>query len=141
MFVSNAKQTAAKKVVGRVVRSFVQAPPLVKVGGACGVLAGLSIGLMVSAPAGIVFGLSIGASIGIVAGIVMDRDAQRESYRHRQLDEIIGVTSGSLGAPPSIPPPPNAREHDEDEHGPKSSEADLRSWVTEWMTPPPPHVT
>lgn len=104
-------------------------PPLVRVGAACGALAGLSVGMMVGAPVGILLGLSWGAGIGVVAGIVMDRDDKRSSYRTRQLDDIIGVTSGSLGAPPSVPP----RTEEDDER-------DLRAWVTEWLTPPAPPV-
>jgi hypothetical protein len=114
-------------MVGAVVR----APMLVKAGAVSGLLAGLSVGLMVSAPAGIMVGISLGASIGIVAGVVMDREEKRSNERTRHLDDIIGVTSGSLGAPPSVLPPPL----DED----REREQELRSWVTEWMTPPPPH--
>jgi hypothetical protein len=116
--------------------SYRRVPVLVKAGAGCGVLAGLPIGMMVSAPVGIVFGLSLGASVGIMAGIVMDRDEKRSSHRTKQLDDIIGVTSGSLGAPPpSVHPPPM----DEEEDG-RLSEVELKAWVTEWMTPPPPHV-
>jgi hypothetical protein len=117
--------TTLRSVVGLVKR----VPPLVRVGTACGVLAGLAIGMVVSAPVGILLGVSLGASVGIVAGIVMDLDEKRSSHRTRQLDEIIGVTSGSLGAPPSVPPP-----SDEDH------ERELRAWVTEWLTPPVPPV-
>jgi len=112
-----------------VFRSAIKTPPLVKAGALCGLVAGLSIGIMVSATVGIVFGLSLGATVGIVAGIVMDRDEKRMSLRTKQLDDIIGVTSGSLGAPPSVPPPPDTSREDE-----------LKSWVTEWLTPPPPQV-
>jgi hypothetical protein len=87
---------------------------------------------MVSAPVGLILGLSLGATVGIVCGVVMDRDEQRTSRRTRELDDIIGVTSGSLGAPPSVPPP----EYDHVER-----ERELASWVTEWMTPPPPAAT
>jgi hypothetical protein len=122
--------------------SYRRVPVLVKAGAVCGLLAGLPIGMMVSAPVGIVFGLSLGASVGIMAGIVMDRDEKRSSHRTKQLDDIIGVTSGSLGAPPSIPPPaPLPDDEDETEcvDG-RMSEVELKAWVTEWMTPPPPHV-
>lgn len=121
-------------------RAALDAPSLVKVGAGSGLLAGLTLGFMVSAPVGIVLGLSLGATVGIVAGIVMDRDDQRSGQRNRQLDDIIGVTSGSLGAPPSIHPP----APDDDEPPPMSAEekeAELRSWVTEWMTPATPAVS
>ncbi len=104
-------------------------PPLVKVGACCGIAAGGSIGLMVSPFVGIVFGLSLGASAGILAGIVMDAEDKRSSLRTKKLDDVIGVTRGSLGAP-SIPPP-LARS---------IRERELKAWVSEWMTPPAPQV-
>ena len=113
------------------VRAAMRAPMLVKAGAVSGLLSGLSVGLVVSAPAGIMVGVSLGASIGIVAGIVMDREDRRTNDRERRLDEIIGVTSGSLGAPPSVPPPGGegrGERHDDE----------LRAWMTEWLTPPPP---
>jgi len=113
-------------------------PVLVKAGAGCGLLAGLAIGVMVSAPVGIVFGLSLGASVGIMAGIVMDRDEQRSSQRERQLDEIIGVTSGNLGSPPASLPP--MQDIDEEPDG-RLSETERKAWVTEWMTPTPPPAT
>ena len=115
----------------RIVLKVTSAPLLVKAGGCCGIVAGLTLGFMLSAPAGLVLGLAFGGAIGVVAGIVMDRDERRTSHRTRELDDIIGITSGSLGADTrsSIPPPPDA-----------DREQELRSWVTEWMTPPPPHV-
>lgn len=115
-----------------VVGKAMQAPLFVKACCGSGVLAGLAVGLVVSTPAGVILGIVFGTAVGVVAGIVMDREDRRGAQRTRELDDIIGVTSGSLGAPPSIPPPPNQDE----EH----RQAELRSWVTEWMTPPPPHV-
>jgi hypothetical protein len=100
---------------------------LVKAGVICGIAVGLTLGMMVSTPAGIVFCVSLGATIGIVAGVVMDREEKRSNLRTKQLDDIIGVTRGSLGAPPSAPP------HFE-------KEEELKSWVSEWLTPPAPHV-
>ena len=106
------------------------APMLVKAGTGCGVVAGLALGLIVSAPVGIVLGLSLGAIVGIAAGTVMDHEDQRTSLRSRELDAIIGVTTGNLGSPPSVPP----READDGE----DRAQELATWLAEWMTPPPP---
>jgi hypothetical protein len=120
--------TGVKGIFGRVIR----APLLVKAGAACGIVAGVTLGFMLSAAAGVVLGVVFGGTIGIVAGVVMDRDEKRSSHRTRVLDDIIGVTSGSLGrtrAISSIPPPPEV-----------DREQELESWVTEWLTPGPPQV-
>lgn len=109
-------------------------PILVKAGAGCGAVAGVSIGLVVSTPFGIVAGLSLGAIIGTIAGTVMDHDDQRSSQRTRQLDDIIGVTEGSLGTTAPIEEDPLIAEEG------RSSEVELRAWVTEWMTPPTPRV-
>ena len=104
-------------------------PPLVRVGAVSGALGGASVGVMTGTPAGVLLGLVLGVGAGTVAGVVMDRDDKRSSHRTRQLDDIIGVTNGSLGAPPSVP------SRSEEDH-----ERELRAWVTEWLTPPAPPV-
>jgi hypothetical protein len=124
--------TTVKKVLLRVRH----APALVKAGAGCGVVAGLALGLIVSAPVGIVLGLTLGALAGIAAGTVMDREDQRTSLRSRELDAIIGVTTGNLGSPPSVPP---CAEDADDEGGVHKAD-ELASWLAEWMTPPPPAV-
>jgi hypothetical protein len=115
-----------REMLGRAMR----APMLIKTSAIGGVLAGLSVGLVVSAPAGIMAGIALGAAVGIVAGIVMDQEEKRSSLRTRELDEIIGVSGGDLGIPPSARQPAADSEH----------ERELRTWATEWLTPPPPHV-
>ncbi len=117
---------------------FARVPPLVKVGACSGILAGASIGMMVSPMIGFVFGVSLGASAGILAGIVMDSEDKRRSLRTRKLDDIIGVTSGSLGRPSRPPPLPWERQRERETQRARARELD--SWVTEWMTPPAPHV-
>lgn len=114
------------------VQKILGAPSLVKVGAACGTIGGLAIGAMVSTPViGLAAGVVLGAIVGIISGTVMDREDRLHAARMRELDDIIGVTSGSLGAPPSVPPEgPTEQER----------EAELRSWVTEWITPAPPTV-
>jgi hypothetical protein len=105
----------------------VHAPLLVKTGAVIGLFAGLSMGLVVSSPAGVPFGMMLGTFAGIVAGIALDSEEKRRGRRTRQLDDIIGVTSGNLGARGSIPPE-------------STKERELRRWMTEWMTPPTPGV-
>ena len=63
----------------------------------------------------------------------MQRDDERGSRRGKELDDIIGVTGGSLGTPPGTIPPGDLRRFEEDgiEHS---------SWIAEWLTPPPPAV-
>jgi hypothetical protein len=58
----------------------------------------------------------------------MHRDEGRRAARGRELDEIIGVAGGDMGAAPvSMPPPP-----------PEPAPAE---WMSEWLTPPPPVAT
>ncbi|HEY8074289.1 MAG TPA: hypothetical protein VIF62_09270 [Labilithrix sp.] len=85
----------------------------------------MATGLMIGPPSvGLVFGVVIGLTVGIVSGKVMDREEKLQSERTKHLDDIIGVTSGSLGTPSgSIPPPPPD---------------ELAAWAAEWLTPPPP---
>jgi hypothetical protein len=90
-----------------------------------GVTLGLSAGVllgMVAGIAGVVLGLAIGAIAGFLAGAAMHRDEGRRALRVRELDEIIGVAGGDMGANPvSIPPEPMPAD-----------------WMSEWLTPPPP---
>lgn len=113
-------------------RGFVSAPLLVKAGVGSGIVGGLALGAMVSPPVlGLSLGIGLGATIGTIAGLVMEREAKRRSLRTKELDEMIGVTSGSMGVPPgSIPPRDLARDPD--------ASLELKAWVEEWLTPPPP---
>lgn len=109
---------------------FRNVPLLLEAGVVVGALTGLCVGAMVSPlSVGMLTGLGLGVVVGAAAGIAMHRDDQRGARRGRQLDDIIGVTQGSLGAPPgSIPP------------GDLSGDAsdDVAAWASEWLTPPPP---
>jgi uncharacterized protein (DUF58 family) len=90
-----------------------------------GVTLGLSAGVllgMVAGIAGVLLGLMAGAVAGFLAGAAMHRDEGRRAARVRELDEIIGVAGGDMGAAPvSIPPEPSPAD-----------------WMAEWLTPPPP---
>ena len=102
-------------------------------GGACGLAGGLAMGAMTSHAIGVVLCSMFGAAVGAVAGVVMQREDSRAGARTRQLDEIIGVTRGSLGAPAgSIPPGDLGADRERSD--------ELQHWVREWLTPPPPAV-
>jgi hypothetical protein len=117
-----------------------RAPSLVKAGAFCGAFAGLSVGAMVSATAGLLLGAALGATVGVIAGVVMDREERRSSHRTKQLDDIIGVTSGSLGAPSSARGESSVREEMSSEELEREREQALKTWMTEWLTPPAPGV-
>jgi hypothetical protein len=92
-------------------------PLLVKAGAGCGLFAGVVAGAM-NGPPGIVLGLGLGMVVGVIAGIVMDRDDKRRSVRTRELDDIIGTTSGSLGVPRGSIPPPSTDDEERSKRGP-----------------------
>jgi len=95
-----------------------------------GVVLGLSAGLllgMVAGIAGVILGLGAGAAAGFLAGATMHRDEGRRAARARELDEIIGVTGGDIGAAPVSASSMNPEE-----------EPSRGEWMAEWMTPPPP---
>lgn len=96
-----------------------------------GVGLGLSTGIvtgMMGGPVGLVLGIAIGGIAGFFAGAAMFRDARRREARNRELDAIIGVSEGDLGAAPVAMP----REMHE------AGQTPATAWVAEWLTPPPP---
>jgi len=100
---------------------------------ASGAGAGLALGAMVG-PHGVALGLVIGTTLGFVAGRIMDTEERKRSDRTRELDAVIGITEGSLGAGPvSLEPGSEAAEDAE-------AAEEKRRWLAEWLTPPPPQV-
>jgi hypothetical protein len=67
-------------------------------GAAGGALAGAVLGA-VAGPPGMIAGAVLGAAAGAVAGAVLDADASREAAHTRELDAVIGVSGGNIGAP------------------------------------------
>ncbi len=67
----------------------------------------------IAGPAGAIAGGVIGSAIGALSGAVLEREEHRREAHDRELDDDIGVTSGSIGVPdemkhPSVPPPEDA---------------------------------
>ncbi len=104
---------------------------LVFAGAACGLVGGMAMGAMTSHAIGVVLCMIFGAAVGAAAGIVMHREDERAGTHTRHLDDVIGVTKGSLGTPTGSIPPGDLRRDPE-------SALELQSWAREWLTPPPP---
>src|SRR5688572_28286448 len=72
-------------------------PPLpVTAAAAAGVIGGVALGAIVG-PVGIALGIWLGVGVGIAAGKAITRDDAKQSARTRELDEIIGITRGTMG--------------------------------------------
>lgn len=118
----------------KAIRSFLALSLLMKVGIGIGVVVGGCVGTIVNPPAmGLLLGACVGGLAGAAAGRAMQRDDERGSRRGQELDDIIGVTSGSMGIPPGSIPPGDLRRFEEDG-------VELSSSLAEWLTPPPPAV-
>ena len=73
-------------------------------GGASGALAGAVLGAG-AGPPGMVAGAVIGSVAGALAGGVLDRESSKKVAYSRELDAVIGVSEGELGAPNLKHPP------------------------------------
>lgn len=73
-------------------------------GGAGGAIAGAALGA-IAGPPGMAVGSVLGGVVGAIAGAAVARESERIGARTRELDEQIGVTAGSLGAPNLAHPP------------------------------------
>ena len=102
------------------------------VGAILGISAGIVMGIMAGVTGGII-GLCVGGVAGVIAGTAMLRDEGHKAARSRELDAIIGVHGGDIGAAPvSMPPPALEDEALEEDAGARER------WLAEWLTPPPP---
>jgi hypothetical protein len=106
--------------------------PAIVAGALSGVASGIAIGAM-TGPLGIVVGVVLGLGIGAIAGRVIEKEDCRRDHRTRELDEVIGTTTGDMSAGP-------VHHHRRSVHD-LESRAEMDRWVNEWLTPPPPAVT
>ena len=88
-------------------------------GVACGVVLGAMTG-----PFGVALGVGMGFVVGMIVGLVIEAEDHRHDNRTRELDAIIGTTTGDMSAGPVSLVSKDA--------------ADLQDWANEWLTPPPP---
>ena len=73
-------------------------------GAAGGALAGAALGF-VAGPAGAAAGALIGGAVGALVARVGDEESERVSRHDGELDAVIGVNGGDLGAPNLEHPP------------------------------------
>ena len=73
-------------------------------GAAAGVIAGAALG-SIAGPAGVAAGAVIGGVVGAVVAKVSDEESARVSLHEGELDAVIGVNGGDLGAPNLEHPP------------------------------------
>jgi hypothetical protein len=95
-----------------------------------GVLSSAAGGVVIGAmtgPIGLGIGLVLGAVSGMIIGIVIEGEERRSDARTRELDEIIGSTTGDMSAGPVSLVSMEAEER--------------RRWAEEWLTPPPPAMS
>jgi len=100
--------------------------PAVLVGVVSSAAGGVVIGAM-TGPVGLGIGLVLGALSGMIIGLVIEGEDRRSDARTRELDAIIGSTTGDMGAGPVSLVSQEAEER--------------RRWAEEWLTPPPPPAT
>lgn len=82
-----------------------QRHPLHEAGGAAGgALAGAALGA-IAGPGGAAAGAVIGGVVGAFVAKVADEEMARASFHDGELDAIIGVSGGDLGAPGLKHPP------------------------------------
>jgi len=75
--------------------------------GASGAFVGFIVGAGAGLP-GAVPGAILGAIVGTLAGVVAEANGVRQEARVRELDEQIGISAGTLGAP-NLQHPPSMR--------------------------------
>jgi hypothetical protein len=78
--------------------------PLLEASTAAGALAGAAVGA-VAGPPGVVAGGLIGTAVGGLAGFAATTAETAHDRREHELDDVIGITKGDLGAAPPGQPP------------------------------------
>jgi phage tail tape-measure protein len=77
-------------------------------GAAAGAFAGALVGAC-AGPPGVIAGAILGGAAGAMVGRVMDAQASADVARTRELDAVIGVSGGDMGAPNLTHPPAEDR--------------------------------
>jgi hypothetical protein len=95
-----------------------------------GIASGVALGAIVG-PVGVGLGVGLGVAIGIFAGHALAREEAKKSRRTRELDAIIGITQGTIGAGRVLILPVDEEI---------ARRANREAWAAEWLTPPPPMV-
>ena len=103
--------------------------PALTAGACAGVACGVVLGAM-TGPFGVVVGMGLGLVVGMIVGLVIEGEDRRRDHRDRELDAIIGTTTGDMSAGPVSLESLDAQR----------SRTELQSWAQEWLTPPPPRV-
>jgi hypothetical protein len=101
--------------------------PAILAGALSGIACGVVLGAM-TGPFGVVVGIGMGLPVGLIVGLVIEGEEERRDLRTRELDAIIGTTTGDMSAGPV-----SLVSQDADD-----SREELERWATEWLTPPPP---
>lgn len=73
-------------------------------GAAGGAIAGAAVG-SIAGPVGAAAGAVIGGVVGALVAKVADEEAERVSLHDKELDAVIGVSGGDMGAPNLKHPP------------------------------------
>ena len=73
-------------------------------GAAAGAFAGALVGAC-AGPPGVIAGAILGGAAGAMVGRGMDAQASADSAHSRELDAVIGVSEGDIGAPNLTHPP------------------------------------
>jgi hypothetical protein len=73
-------------------------------GAAGGALAGAALGAL-AGPVGVAAGAVLGGLVGAIVAVVSDEESERAALHDQELDAIIGVDGGDLGAPGLKHPP------------------------------------
>jgi hypothetical protein len=103
-----------------------------------GVSSGLSSGIVLgflTGPFGMLLGIVLGIAVGLMVGYVLADDDDTRTRRTKELDKIIGITHGTMGAGGPITMPPEKGADDEEV---QPSYGTKEQWLAEWLTPQPP---
>ena len=95
---------SAKKITGKPDNAATRRIEHEAEGAASGAFVGAVVGAA-AGPAGVAAGAVIGGIAGALAGAVLDDEASKQAARTRELDAMIGVSEGDLGAPNLKHPP------------------------------------